>query len=56
MFLLNQIIIYFVNTQEQRIITLEDFFFEYDIHKKSIFETKDLTVCMEVPVEMDLLV
>lgn len=55
-FLLNQIIIYFVNTQEQRIITLEDFFFEYDIHKKSIFETKDLTVCMEVPVEMDLLV
>ena len=55
-FLLNQIIIYFVNTQEQRIITLEDFFFEYDIHKKSIFEIKDLTVSMEVPVEMDLLV
>lgn len=55
-FLLNQIIIYFVNTQERRIITLEDFFFEYDIYKKSIFETKDLTISMEVPVEMDLLV
>ena len=54
-FLLNQIIVYFANDQEKRNVTLEDFFFEYDIHMKMITEKKDLFTCMSVPVEMDLL-
>lgn len=54
-FLLNQIIVYFANTQEKRNITLEDFFYEYDIYMKMIAEKKDLSTCISVPVEMDLL-
>lgn len=54
-FLLNQIIVYFANIQDKRNITLEDFFFEYDIHMKMIVENKDFSTCMSVPVEMDLL-
>lgn len=57
-FLLNQIIVYFANVKEEKEgqeVSLENFFYEYEIWKKRIKQSWDFNVIMSVPVEMDLL-